>query len=103
MRSILVFADRSAASPARLETALSLARMTDGHVSVLVDTPVARFMSMDAMGGSYIAADAISDALARDDAYAEEVAAHLRDAGRSARRDQARIGNEQGADRAAAS
>ena len=78
MRSILVFADRSAASPARLETALSLARMTNGHVSVLVDTPVAHFMSIDAMGGSYIAADAISDALARDDAYAEGVAAHLR-------------------------
>ena len=78
MRSILVFADRSAASPARLETALSLARMTDGHVSVLIDTPVARFMSMDAMGGSYIAADAIAEALSRDDAYAEEVVAHLR-------------------------
>lgn len=78
MRSILVFADRTPASAARLETALSLARMTDGHVSVLVDTPVARFMSMDAMGGSYIAADAISEALARDDAYAEEVVAHLR-------------------------
>ncbi len=78
MRSILVFADRSASSPARLETALSLARMTDGHVTVVVDTPVARFMSMDAMGGSYIAADAIADALSRDDAYAEELATHLR-------------------------
>lgn len=78
MRSILVFADRTPASSARLDTALSLARMSDGHVSVLVDTPVARFMSMDAMGGSYIAADAIAEALTRDDAYAEELATHLR-------------------------
>ena len=77
MRSILLFADKSAAMPARLETALSLARMTDGHLSVLVDTPVARFMAMDAMGGSYLAADAIREALERDDAYAEELAEHL--------------------------
>ena len=77
MRSILLFADKSAAMPARLETALSLARMNDGHLSVLVDTPVARFMAMDAMGGSYLAADAIREALERDDAYAEELAEHL--------------------------
>lgn len=78
MRSILLFADRTDAMSSRLETALSLARMTDGHVSVLVDTPVARFMAMDAMGGSYLAADAIREALERDDAYAEELAEHLR-------------------------
>jgi nucleotide-binding universal stress UspA family protein len=62
----------------RLETALSLARVSSGHVSVVVDTPVARFMAMDAMGGSYLAADAIREALERDDSYAEELAAHLR-------------------------
>ena len=78
MRSILLFADRSAAMPARLESALSLARMTDGHLSVLVDTPVARFMAVDAMGGSYLAADAIREALERDDTYAEELSEHLR-------------------------
>ena len=78
MRSILVFADRGDAMASRLETALSLARVSSGHVSVVVDTPVARFMAMDAMGGSYLAADAIREALERDDAYAEELAAHLR-------------------------
>ena len=62
---------------ARLETALSLARAYDGHLSVLIDTPVARFMSVDAMGGSYIAADAIREALERDDAYAAELKARL--------------------------
>ena len=66
MRSILLFADRSPAMAARLETALSLARANRGHLSVLVDTPVARFMSVDAMGGSYIAADAIREALERE-------------------------------------
>lgn len=77
MRSILLFADRSPAMPARLETALSFARAYRGHLSVLVDTPVARFMSVDAMGGSYIAADAIRDALERDDVFATELKARL--------------------------
>lgn len=78
MRSILVFADRGASMAARLESALSLARMGDGHVTVVVDTPVARFMAMDALGGSYLAADAIRDALERDDTYAEQLAEQLR-------------------------
>ncbi|MBS0254548.1 MAG: universal stress protein [Proteobacteria bacterium] len=77
MRSILVLADRTAASPARLETALSLARAYDGHLSVLIDTPVARYMSVDAMGGSYIAADAIREALERDDVFAAEIKERL--------------------------
>jgi len=79
MRSILVFADHAdPATETRLETALSLARSSGGHVSVLVDTPIARFMAMDAMGGSYLAADAIRDAVERDDAYAEALAERLK-------------------------
>ncbi|NBC37071.1 universal stress protein [Novosphingobium sp. FSY-8] len=78
MRSIVVYADRSDAMAARLESALSLARATGGHISVLVDTPVARFMSIDAMGTSYLAADAVRDAVNRDDEYADEIAEHLR-------------------------
>ena len=77
MRSILVFADRSEGMTSRLETALSLARATNGHVSLLIDTPIARYMSMDAMGGSYLAADAMREAMARDDAYAAELTAQL--------------------------
>lgn len=77
MRSILVYADRSKAMQARLETALALARMTGGHVSVMVDTPVARFTAIDPMGGSFIAADAIAETIASDDAYAEEIDARL--------------------------
>ncbi|MDE2597519.1 MAG: universal stress protein [Sphingomonadales bacterium] len=77
MRSILVFADRAAAMTSRLETALSLARADRGHITVIVDTPVSRYISMDPMGGSYVASDALSEALENDDAYAAEIEAHL--------------------------
>ncbi len=77
MRSILVYADRGPGMAARLDTALSLARVTGGHVSVLVDTPVARYVAMDPMGGSYVASDALKQALADDDANAAELEAHL--------------------------
>jgi len=77
MRSILVNADRSSGSDARVETALSLARAMGGHVSVLVDTPVARYISMDPLGGSYVATDALNQAMAEDDAAASRIEARL--------------------------
>lgn len=77
MRSILVFADRGPAMDARLETGLSLARAMNGHVSVLVDTPVTRYISMDPMGGSYLASDALQQAIADDDAQAAAIEARL--------------------------
>lgn len=78
MRSILVHADRSSQMTARLETALALARTTDGHVTILVDTPVARYISMDPMGGSYVATDALQQALADDDSQAGALEERLR-------------------------
>lgn len=77
MRSILVYADRGAAMAGRLETALGLARAGDGHVAVVVDTPVTRYISMDPMGGSYVASDALREALEKDDGFAAEIEAHL--------------------------
>lgn len=77
MRSILVHAEHTPAGQVRVDTALSLARMTDGHVTVLVDTPVMRFTTVDAMGAAMVATDALQDAVARDDAYAKELDAHL--------------------------
>lgn len=77
MRSILVHADRSPAMTARLETALSLARANRGHVTLLVDTPIARYVAMDPMGGSYVASDALKQALAEDDGQAAEIEARL--------------------------
>jgi len=73
MRSILVNADRRPGIDARLETALALARATKGHVTVLIDTPVARYISMDPMGGSYVASDALKQAMSDDDANADRI------------------------------
>jgi nucleotide-binding universal stress UspA family protein len=77
MRSLLVLADRTPAATARIEAGLSIARMTGGHVTLLVDTPVLRFTSVDAMGGASIAAEALQEAVADDDAYARQIEAHL--------------------------
>lgn len=77
MRSILVNADRKPTSGARVDTALDLARQLGGHVTVLVDTPVSRYIAMDPMGGSYVISEALDRARADDDAAAETVEAHL--------------------------
>lgn len=78
MRSILIYADRSPSMAARLETGLAFARANGGHVTVLVDTPVTRFMAMDPMGGSFLATDALQQALADDDAYAGQIEEQLK-------------------------
>lgn len=78
MRSILVHADRGAGMTNRLETALSLARASGGHVTVLIDTPVTRYVAMDPMGGSFVASDALKQALADDDAHAAKIEEHLK-------------------------
>jgi nucleotide-binding universal stress UspA family protein len=77
MRSILVYADRGPAMLNRLDAALMIARAMGGHVSVLVDTPVRSYISMDAMGGSHIASEALTQALADDDTYAKAMEAQL--------------------------
>ncbi|MCB2049429.1 MAG: universal stress protein [Novosphingobium sp.] len=77
MRSILVNADRRPGMDARLDTALSIARANGGHVTLLVDTPVVRYVAMDPMGGSYVASDALKQALADDDAAAGKLEERL--------------------------
>lgn len=77
MRSILVYADRGPGMLNRLDAALSLARAQGGHVSVLVDTPVRSFIAMDPMGGSHIASEALTQAIADDDTYAHAIEAQL--------------------------
>lgn len=78
MRSILVNADRNPGMDARLDTALSIARATGGHVTVLIDTPVARYIAMDPMGGSYVASDALKQAMADDDSNAAALEERLK-------------------------
>jgi len=62
MRSIIVYADGSPANEARLQAALDIARLTGGHISLHVNTPLQRFVAMDPFGGSYLLADALAEA-----------------------------------------
>lgn len=77
MRSILVHTDRSPAGGLRVETALALARVKGGHVTALVDTPVNRYVTVDAMGGGAVAAEAMQQAVDEDDAFAREIDARI--------------------------
>lgn len=77
MRSILVNADNTPDLDTRLETALDLARASDGHLTVLIDTPVSRYVAMDPMGGSYVLSDVLVEACADDDTRADQIVARL--------------------------
>lgn len=77
MRSILVSAQTGRSGRTRVETALALARCTRGHVTLLVDTPVDRYVAIDGMGGSVVATDVLRAMLAEDDAYAHRIEADL--------------------------
>lgn len=66
MRSILVHADNDAAFEGRLQTALDLARRLEGHVTLLIATPLRQFVSFDPFGGTYFAAEALAAAQADD-------------------------------------
>jgi len=77
MRSILVHAERGSAGAARIDTALSLARMTEGHATLLVDTPVMRYTTVDSLGGATVASEALQEAVAEDDAFAVENSSRL--------------------------
>lgn len=77
MRSILVQAGRDAGMTARLDTAMAIARAHDGHVTLLIDTPIDRFVTTDPYGGTYVAREALDAALADDEALAEAFAGRL--------------------------
>ncbi len=77
MRSILVQAGRDPGMQARLDTALDLARANDGHITLLIDTPLEAYVTVDPYGGTYVAHDALNTALAEDDALAATVTAQL--------------------------
>lgn len=70
MRSILVQTGRDAGMTARLDTAMAIARFTGGHLTLLVDTPIHHFVSVDPYGGNYVAREALDAALAADDRLA---------------------------------
>ena len=71
MRSILVQTGRDAMNSIRLDSAMDIARAHEGHVTLLIDTPIARYVTVDPFGGTYIAREALEAAVAEDDALAE--------------------------------
>lgn len=77
MRSILVDGSNDPGLSTRIESALAVARLLDGDVTVLVDTPVAAYVSTDALTGSALAVDALNQALERDDDRARTLQAAL--------------------------
>lgn len=77
MRSILVQAGRDSGMQARLDTALGLARANDGHITLLIDTPLDGYVTVDPFGGTYVAREALNAALADDDALADAMTAQL--------------------------
>lgn len=77
MRSILVQGGRDAGMAARLETAMDIARTHEGHLSIAIDTPIERFVSVDPYGGTSVAKEALDEALAADDALAAAFAGKL--------------------------
>jgi len=77
MRSILVQAGRDSGMAARLDTAMNLARRFGGHVTLLIDTPVDRFVTTDPYGGAFVAREALEAALAADDELAKVFAGRL--------------------------
>lgn len=62
MRSILVPVDRFDANDPRIQSALSIARVMDGHVRFLSNTPFTRFIAMDPFGGTFVATEAMEEA-----------------------------------------
>lgn len=76
MRAILIHADHSPATEARLQTGLDIARATRGHIALHVNTPLQSYVAMDPFGGVYLAANAIADAQARDAALIDRLAEH---------------------------
>lgn len=77
MRSILVQAGRDAGMTARLDTAMDIARANEGHITLLVDTPVDRYVTTDPYGGTYVAREALEAALKEDDELARAFAGRL--------------------------
>ena len=59
MRSILVQAGRDPGMTARLDTAMDIARANEGHITLLIDTPIDRYVTTDPYGGTYVARDAL--------------------------------------------
>jgi nucleotide-binding universal stress UspA family protein len=77
MRSILVQAGRDPGMSARLDTAMDIARRNEGHITLVIDTPINHYVTTDPYGGTYVAREALESALADDAELAEAFAGRL--------------------------
>ncbi|MCZ8019145.1 universal stress protein [Novosphingobium sp.] len=77
MRSILVQGGHDPQMGVRLDTAMDLARVHGGHLTVLVDTPIDQYVTVDPYGGALLARDALEMAIKQDDALAKALAERL--------------------------
>lgn len=77
MRSILCPVDTSATLDDRVETALALARATDGHVTFQIATPFAELALWEPFGGAALSAEAINQVRQADEQLASDLDARL--------------------------
>lgn len=77
MRSFLIHADDSPAMEQRLQSALDLARATEGHVQFHINTPMQRFVTLDPFGGAFLVGEALQQAQENEDALVERLSAQL--------------------------
>jgi nucleotide-binding universal stress UspA family protein len=77
MRSILVQAANDRDCPARIDTAMAVARVSGGHVTLLIDTPIDPYVTTNPYGGTYLARDALEEAIKADDALAKALESRL--------------------------
>ena len=77
MRSILCPADSSKSFPCRLETAMALARVMRGHLTLQIATPIAQIATWEPFGGAVISATAISQAREDDEKLAKSLESQL--------------------------
>lgn len=77
LRSILVYADESPAMEGRLQSALDIARASQGHVTMLVNTPLQAFIAMDPFGGTSISTTALEQANEQEDALVKTLSERL--------------------------
>lgn len=73
MRSILCPADSAHTLDDRVETALALARATNGHVTFQIATPFAQMALWEPFGGAALSAIAINEVREQDDKLAGEL------------------------------
>ena len=78
MKSILLHVQDDVSLNVRIETALSLARASSGHLSALHVTPIEAYMAVDSFGGVFVMNDVLEALLQHEADLRQRVEDHLR-------------------------